>query len=72
MILLVELKLMNEINIGAFLICCQNKNCLRHTMITKNCEKEYKQKACFDKYIKKLQKDIDKLNLKLEQTKEVK
>lgn len=63
------LKLKNEINIEAFLACCQNKNCLRHTMITKNCEKESKQWICFIKYKTKLKKDINKLNLKLEQTK---
>jgi hypothetical protein len=39
-----------NITLEEFRIKCQKKNCLRRTMITKNCDKEYKQESCFKKF----------------------
>jgi len=50
---------------------CEKGNCLRNTIKSKNCKKDYKQKLCYNKYITKLQKneetknEVDELRLKV-------
>ncbi len=45
---------------------CDRGYCNRNTMITKNCKKEYKQDKCYNKYMKKQEKEWEIQNIKIE------
>ncbi len=53
-------------SLSEFKADCDRKYCNRNTMYTKNCLKEYKQEKCYNKYILKEQKELDKQNIKIE------
>jgi hypothetical protein len=41
---------------------CTIKKCPRYTSITKNCKKDFKRKKCYEKYLKKMDKEEEKIN----------
>lgn len=52
---------------------CKNKRCLRNTFISKNCEKDFKRKTCYSKYIQQQEKQLLKRqNTYIEKGKEIK
>ena len=51
---------------------CQSGRCMRNTMQSPQCKKQYKQEQCFDKYTKKLSKDKEKRENKFQQAKDKK
>ena len=61
---------MKEISLEAFKASCQKKRCLRNTMITPQCPKEYKQEQCFSKFVQKQEKDKAKQEIKYKEQKE--
>lgn len=48
---------------------CQSGKCLRNTVQSPQCKKQYKQELCFDKYTKKISKDKEKREQKFQQDK---
>jgi hypothetical protein len=40
--------------------CCEKNVCLRQTIRSSKCEKEYKQVTCYSKYLKKVEKNKEK------------
>ena len=51
-------------NIEQFKQSCNKKHCLRKTMITPQCPKDYKQEQCYKKFIQKQEKDKVKQEVK--------
>jgi hypothetical protein len=51
---------------------CQSGRCMRNTIQSPQCKKQYKQEQCFDKYTKKLSKDKEKRENKFQQAKDKK
>lgn len=49
-------------NFEDFISSCDKGFCLRNTIKSKNCKKEYKRKLCFNKYINKLRKKDETKN----------
>jgi len=45
------------IDLEQFKQSCNKKRCLRQTMITPQCHKNYKQEQCYNKYVQKQEKD---------------
>ena len=57
------------IDLEKFKESCQKKRCLRNTMITPQCPKEYKQEQCYNKFIQKQERDQVKRQEKFEKQK---
>ena len=58
------------IDLEKFKASCQKKRCLRNTMITPQCPKDYKQEMCYNKFIQKQEKDQLKRDKKYIEQKE--
>jgi len=45
------------IDLEIFKLNCHDGKCLRGTMLSKNCQKQFKQEACFKKYMQQIEKN---------------
>lgn len=61
---------MKQIDLETFKASCQKKRCLRNTMITPQCPKDYKQEQCYTKFTQKKEKDKVKQEIKYKEQKE--
>ena len=53
---------MNIKTFEEFSYFCKNEKCLKNSLISKNCLKLYKQKKCYENFIKKLEKNLENTN----------